>query len=198
MLKAGGLQHLSGHHFSLSGFWSGSEDVLNVVLLVAGVGLVAVQRLAELSYSRRNERRLRARGAVEWGEGHYPAMVAIHTFWLVSTLVEGLLRGPEIPVWWSLPLAAFLIVQPLRFWAILSLGANWNTRILVVPGGKLVRSGPYRYFPHPNYIVVAVEILTFPLIFGAWITAIVFSLLNAALLFVRIRTENRALKELAS
>jgi methyltransferase len=182
----------------LSGFWSGSEDVLNVVLLVAGVGLVAVQRLAELSYSRWNERRLRARGAVEWGAGHYPAMVAIHTFWLVSTLVEGLLRGPEIPVWWSLPLAAFLIVQPLRYWAIVSLGANWNTRILLVPGGKLVRSGPYRYFPHPNYIVVAVEILTFPLIFGAWITAIVFSLLNAALLFVRIRTENRALKELAS
>jgi len=198
MLKAPSLQHLNGHHFSLSGFWSGSEDVLNVVLLVAGVGLVAVQRLAELSYSRRNERRLRARGAVERGEGHYPAMVAIHTFWLVSTLVEGLLRGPEIPVWWSLPLAAFLIIQPLRYWAILSLGANWNTRILVVPGGKLVQSGPYRYFPHPNYIVVAVEILTFPLIFGAWITAIVFSLLNAALLFVRIRTENRALKELAS
>ena len=85
----------------------------------------------------------------------------------------------------------------LRYWAILSLGENWNTRVLVVPGGKLVRRGPYRYFPHPNYVVVAVEVLTFPLIFGAWITAIVFSLLNAALLYVRIRTENRALRELA-
>ena len=170
---------------------------MNVVLLILGVALVALQRLLELIYTRRNERRLRARGAVERGSGHYPVIVATHTLWLVSTLVEGLLRGPEPPVWWPLPLAAFLLVQPLRYWAVLSLGENWNTRVLVVPGGKLVRSGPYRYFPHPNYVVVAVEILTFPLIFGAWITAIVFSLLNAALLYIRIRTENRTLKELA-
>jgi methyltransferase len=170
---------------------------LNVVLLVAGVTLVAIQRLLELSYSRRNERRLLARGAVERGRGHYPVIVAVHTLWLFCTLVEGLQRGPEIPAWWPLPLAAFLLVQPLRYWAIFSLGMNWNTRVLVVPGGKLVRRGPYRYFPHPNYVVVAVEVLTFPLIFGAWITAIVFTLLNAALLYVRIRTENRALRELA-
>jgi methyltransferase len=124
-------------------------------------------------------------------------MVGLHALWLASTLVEGLLRGPEIPAWWSVPLVAFLLVQPLRYWAIVSLGMNWNTRVLVVPGGKVVRSGPYRYFTHPNYVVVAVEILTFPLIFGAWITAIVFSILNAALLFVRIRTENRALQDLA-
>jgi methyltransferase len=170
---------------------------LSVVYLVTGVMLVGVQRLLELAYSRRNERKLRARGAVERGNGHYPVMVAVHILWLVSTLVEGLLRGPEPPAWWPLPLAAFLLVQPLRYWAILSLGVNWNTRVLIVPGGKLVRSGPYRYFPHPNYVVVAVEILTFPLIFGAWITAVVFSLLNAALLYVRIQTENRALRELA-
>jgi methyltransferase len=173
------------------------EDRLNVVLLVAGVVLVAVQRLLELALSRRNERRLLARGAVERGSGHYPVVVAVHALWLASTLVEGLVRGPEIPAWWPVPLAAFLLVQPLRYWAILSLEENWNTRVLVVPGGKLVRSGPYRYFPHPNYVVVAVEILTFPLIFGAWITAIVFSLLNVALLYVRIKTENRALRELA-
>jgi methyltransferase len=170
---------------------------LNVVLLVVGVMLVAIQRLLELLYSRRNERRLLARGAVERGSGHYPVIVAIHSLWLVSTLVEGLLRGPEPPAWWPVPLAAFLLVQPLRYWAILSLGENWNTRVLVVPGGKLVRRGPYRYFSHPNYVVVAVEILTFPLIFGAWITAVVFSLLNAALLYVRIRSENRALRDLA-
>jgi methyltransferase len=170
---------------------------LSVALLVAAVGLVAIQRLLELLYSRRNEVRLRARGAVERGSGHYPVMVAVHALWLVSTLIEGLLRGPEIPVWWPVPLAAFLLVQPLRYWAILSLGMNWNTRVLVVPGGKLVRRGPYRYFPHPNYVVVAVEVLSFPLIFGAWITAIVFSLLNATLLYVRIKTENRALRELA-
>jgi len=170
---------------------------MNLVLVVVGVMLVALQRLAELVYSRRNERRLRARGAIERGSGHYPVIVAIHTLWLLSTLVEGLLRGPEIPVWWPLPLAAFLLVQPLRYWAIYALGMNWNTRVLVLPGSKLVRSGPYRYFPHPNYVVVFVEILTFPLIFGDWITAVVFSLLNAALLYVRIKTEDRALKELA-
>jgi methyltransferase len=173
------------------------EVALNVVLLVAGVMLVAVQRLLELWYSRRNERRLRARGAVERGSGHFPAMVAIHTLWLISTLVEGLLRGPEPPVWWPVPLVVFLLVQPLRYWAILTLGVNWNVRVLVVPGGKLVKNGPYRYLPHPNYVAVAVEVLTFPLIFGAWITAVVFSLLNAALLYLRIRTENRALKEVS-
>src|ERR671921_2394032 len=162
-----------------------------------GVMFVGVQRLLELALSRRNERRLLARGAVERGRGHYPVMVAVHTLWLASTLVEGLQRGPEIPAWWSVPLAAFLLVQPLRYWAILSLGEHWNTRVLIVPGGKLVRRGPYRYFPHPNYVVVTVEVLTFPLIFGAWITAIAFSLLNAALLFVRIRAETRALQELA-
>jgi methyltransferase len=171
---------------------------LSALYLVVGVFLVGLQRLLELVYSRRNERRLRALGAVERGAGHYPAMVAVHSLWLFSTLVEGLLRGPEIPAWWPVPLAAFLLVQPLRYWAIISLGTNWNTRILVVPGEKLVRRGPYRYFPHPNYVVVVVEVLTFPLIFGAWITAIVFSTLNAALLFVRIRTENRALREFAS
>lgn len=166
-------------------------------LLALAVALVAVQRLLELRLSRRHERILRARGAVERGRGHYPLMVVLHALWLVSTLVEGILRGPGLPGYWPIPLALFLLVQPLRYWAILSLGDNWNTRILVVPGAKLVTRGPYRYFPHPNYVVVAVEVATFPLIFGAWVTALVFSILNAALLFVRIREENRALAELA-
>ena len=170
---------------------------MSAVVLVVVVVLVALQRLLELRHSRRNEARLRARGAVERGRGHYPAMVAIHALWLVSTLVEGLLRGPEVPAWWPVPLALFLLVQPLRYWAISALGENWNVRILVVPGGKLVRSGPYRLFPHPNYVVVATEVLTLPLIFGAWTTAVVFSALNAAFFYVRIRTENRALRELA-
>lgn len=170
---------------------------LNAGVLFLGVGLVGCQRLFELWLSRRNERRLRARGAVERGGSHYPWMVALHSLWLVSTLVEGLLRGPVFPALWPVPLAAFLLVQPLRYWAILSLGESWNTKILVVPGAGLVRRGPYRYFKHPNYVVVAVEILAFPLIFGAWITALAFSALNAALLYVRIREENRALARLA-
>ena len=165
--------------------------------LVLAVGLVALQRLLELALSRRNERILRARGALERGQRHYPLMVALHSLWLLSTLVEGILRGPDLPALWPIPLALFLLVQPLRYWAILSLGENWNTRIMAVPGAKLVRRGPYRYLNHPNYVVVVVEILTFPLIFGAWITALVFSILNAALLSERIRQENQALRELA-
>jgi methyltransferase len=169
---------------------------LSAALPVA-VGLVSLQRLLELVLSRRNERMLRARGAVERGQGHYPLIVTMHASWLVSTFVEGALRGPELPAFWPVPLALFLLVQPLRYWAIFSLGEYWNTRIFVVPGAELVRRGPYRYFKHPNYVVVVVEILTFPLIFGAWTTALVFSILNAILLSVRIKEENRALAELA-
>lgn len=166
-------------------------------LLALAVGCVALQRLLELRLSRRNERLLRARGAIERGRGHYPLMVALHALWLLSMLIEGLLRGPGLPALWPIPAALFLLVQPLRYWTIRSLGDYWNTRILVVPGAKLVARGPYRYLRHPNYVVVAVEVATFPLIFGAWVTALVFSTLNAALLFVRIREENRALVELA-
>lgn len=168
-----------------------------VILLVAGVALVAFQRLLELRLSKRNERKLLARGAVERGSGHYPFMVALHSLWLVSTLVEGILRGASLPSWWFLPLVLFLLVQPLRYWAIASLGERWNTKILVVPGERLIRRGPYKYLSHPNYVVVVVEILSFPLVFGAWTTALVFSLLNGALLFVRVREENRVLAELA-
>ena len=164
-------------------------------LLVLVVVLVACQRLFELVLAKRNERRTRARGAVERGQRHYLSIVALHTLWLVSTLIEGLLLGPELPVFWPVPLALFLLVQPLRYWAIFSLCERWNTKILVLPGEKPVRRGPYRYLDHPNYVVVVVEILTFPLIFGAWITALVFTVLNAAILSVRIREENRALSE---
>jgi methyltransferase len=171
---------------------------MNTALLVLAVSLVALQRLLELWLSRRNGRILRTRGVFERGQGHYPLIVAMHVLWLLSTFVEGALRGPDFPAYWPLPLALFFLVQPLRYWAIFSLGENWNTKILVVPGAQLVRRGPYRYFKHPNYFVVVVEILTFPLIFGAWITALVFSVLNAILLSVRIRDENQALAELAN
>jgi methyltransferase len=167
---------------------------LNVAaLLILAASLVVAQRLLELGLARHNERLTRAKGAVEGGRAHYPFVVALHSLWLVSTLVEGILRGPELPVFWPVPLALFLLVQPLRYWAIFSLGESWNTKILVVPGTKPIRRGPYRYLNHPNYAVVVVEILAFPLVFGAWISALVFTALNAALLYVRIREENRAL-----
>ena len=170
---------------------------MNGAVLVLAVALVSVQRLIELVLARRNERRARARGAVERGRSHYLFIVALHSLWLLATLIEGLLRGPELPALWPIPLALFLLVQPLRYWALVSLGERWNTKILVVPGAKPIRRGPYKYLSHPNYVVVVVEILTFPLIFGAWVTALVFTVLNAAMLWVRVREENRALTELA-
>ena len=166
-------------------------------VLIFAVVLVATQRLLELVLARRNERKTRVKGAVERGREYYPFIVALHSLWLVSTLVEGILRGLEFPTVWPVPLALFLLVQPLRYWAIFSLRESWNTKILVVPGAKLVRRGPYRYLNHPNYVVVVVEIITLPLIFGAWVTALVFTALNAILLYIRIREENRALTELS-
>lgn len=157
--------------------------------------MVGVQRLLELRLSRRNERRLRARGAVERGHGHYPFMVVLHALWLLSTAAEGSMR--RRPKLGRTALTVFLLAQPLRYWVIASLGEHWNTRILVVPGEKLIQKGPYRHVKHPNYLVVATEVLTLPLIFGARVTAFVFSVLNAALLVVRIREEKRALRELA-
>ena len=174
-----------------------AEGSLNApTLLVLAVGLVALQRLFELVLARGNERKALARGAVEQGRGHYPFIVALHVVWLISTLVEGLLRGPDFPVYWPVPLTLFLLVQPLRYWAVFSLGEDWNTKIIIVPGAKLVRRGPYRYLSHPNYVVVVMEILVFPLIFGAWVTALAFTVLNAVVLYVRIREENRALAQL--
>ena len=170
---------------------------MNGAVLVLAVALVGVQRLVELVLARRNERRARARGAVERGRSHYLFIVALHSLWLLATLIEGLLRGPELPALWPIPLALFLLVQPLRYWALVSLGERWNTKILVVPGARPIRRGPYKYLSHPNYVVVVVEILTCPLIFGAWVTALVFTVLNAAVLWVRVREENRALTELA-
>ena len=166
-------------------------------LLLLAVGLVAGQRLLELVLARRNERKARAKGAVERGRGHYPFIVVLHSLWLISTLVEGALRGPGLPPYWTVPLALFLFVQPLRYWAIFSLSESWNTKVLVVPGSKPVKRGPYRYLNHPNYVVVVVEILALPLVFGAWVTALVFTALNAAVLFVRVREENKARTELA-
>jgi methyltransferase len=165
-------------------------------ILVLAVALVTVQRLLELVLARHNERRACAKGAIERGRGHYPFLVALHFLWFVSILVEGTLRGPELFPYWPAPLALFLLAQSLRYWAIFSLGEYWNTKILIVPGAKLVRRGPYRYLNHPNYVAVVVEIFTFPMIFDAWITALVFTFLNAALLFVRIHEENQTLAEL--
>lgn len=159
-----------------------------------GVAAMALQRLAELTHARRNEAALRARGAVETGAAHYPVIVAVHAAWLVATVVEGrgarrLARGP---------LLALAAAQGLRYWAITALGPQWTTRILVDPSAPPVRSGPYRFLQHPNYLAVATEIAAFPLVFGAPRTAVAFSALDAAVLRTRIRAEQRARREVVA
>lgn len=158
-----------------------------------GVAVMATQRMAELRLAKRNEAALRARGAVEAGARHYPVIVAMHTAWLASTLLEGRratrLRWP--------PLVVLVAAQALRYSAIRSLGLQWTTRVLVDPSAAPVTTGPYRYFDHPNYVAVAAEIVSFPMVFGAWRTASVFSAANAVVLRQRIEVESAARRELA-
>lgn len=151
--------------------------------------LVAAQRLLELVLARRNTRRLLAQGAVEIGAGHYPLFVLLHAGWLAALVLT---VPADAPVSWPL-LTLFVLLQAGRVWVVASLGRFWTTRIVTLPGAPLVRRGPFRFVRHPNYLVVTGEIAVLPLAFGAWEIALVFSVLNAALLFHRIRVEERAL-----
>jgi len=161
------------------------------------IGLVALERLAELVVSQRNLRWSRQRGGVETGAGHYPAMVALHTGLLAGCLAEVWLADrPFLPVLGWPMLAVVLAAQALRWWCIVTLGPQWNTRVVVVPGAGRVSSGPYRYLAHPNYVAVVAEGIALPLVHTAWLTALVFSVLNALLLRVRLRTESGALARL--
>jgi methyltransferase len=158
--------------------------ILNIVILA----LVTLQRAGELWLSNRNMKRLLANGAREHGAAHYPFIVAVHVLWLAA-------------LWWLAPqrpvdglwLAMFVMIEIARIWVLASLGPRWTTRIIVLPDGPVVRRGPYRWLNHPNYVVVVAEIAVLPLVFGLWQVALIFSLLNAAVLVIRIREENRAL-----
>ncbi|HKC27215.1 MAG TPA: isoprenylcysteine carboxylmethyltransferase family protein [Jatrophihabitans sp.] len=163
------------------------------------VALVAIERLAELIVARRNERWSRSRGAIEAGAAHYPAMVTLHTGLLAGALLEVWLgHRPFLPALGWPMLALVLGAQALRWWCIATLGPQWNTRILVVPGLARVTGGPYRLLPHPNYLAVVVEGVALPLVHTAWITALTFTVLNAALLRVRIAAEDAALRTLVT
>jgi methyltransferase len=158
------------------------------------IGLYALERLAELVVSARNIRWSLARGGVESGFGHYPPMVVLHTGLLAGCLVEVLVLDRPFLPWLGWPMLALAVLaQGLRWWSIRTLGPRWNTRVVVVPGMPLVTGGPYRFARHPNYVAVVVEGVALPLVHSAWITAIVFSVLNIPLLAVRLRAEERAL-----
>lgn len=161
---------------------------LLLILAIAG------ERLSELSLSLRNRRRALALGGVESGQGHYPWMVLIHTLLLIAAPLEVFLLGrPFLPALGIPMLALVASTMALRYWAISALGPRWNTRIIVLPGVPAVAGGPYRYLRHPNYLAVVVEVFALPLVHTAWITALVFSALNALVLRVRIAAEERAL-----
>lgn len=161
------------------------------------IGFVVLQRLLEVVYARFNEKNMRKQGAVEFGAEHYKWIVLLHVLFFFSLLIESWTVGIELGFGWQVFLVIFAIAQMLRFWALASLGRFWNTKILILPGAKLVKKGPYRWLPHPNYLVVAMEIASLPLIFGAWRTAFIFTVANALLLLlVRIPAEEKALEQL--
>ena len=160
-----------------------------MILNIAILALVTLQRLGELWLSNRNTTRLLAKGAREHSPGHYPLIVAVHALWLAA-------------LWWLAPsqpidrfwLAMLVPIEVARIWVLASLGPRWTTRIIVLPDQPLVRRGPYRFVNHPNYVVVVAEIVVLPLVFGLWQVALAFTLLNAAVLTVRIRAENGAIR----
>jgi methyltransferase len=175
---------------------------VSVALYIALVLVTGGERIVELVVSRRNAALAFAKGGREYGQAHFPWMVALHTGLLLACVAEVLLANrPFIPLLGWPMLAIALACQAARYWIISSLGSQWNTRVIVVPGAKrVIDRGPYRlrWLRHPNYIVVVVEGIALPLVHTAWITAIAFTVLNAVLLLgFRLPVENRALKELA-
>jgi methyltransferase len=170
---------------------AGADTRLLFTLLVA---VAALGRGVELVIAERHRRRLLAKGAVETGAGHYPWMVALHAAWLAAAPAEvWLLDRPFLPGLAFPMLALFLVATALRWWVIATLGERWTTRVLVPPGEPLVTGGPYRFLRHPNYLAVVVELAALPLVHTAWLTALLASAANAALLAVRISVEERAL-----
>jgi methyltransferase len=155
--------------------------------------LVTLQRLGELVIARRNTERLMARGAIEVGAGHYPLIVALHAAWLATLWLYG--RDQDVNL---AALGGFVMLQGLRVWILATLGPRWTTRIIVLPGEPLVSAGPYRYLSHPNYVVVAGEIAILPLALHLPWIALIFSVLNAGVLAIRIRAETHALIDTAS
>lgn len=170
--------------------------------MVTAVGLLAVvlvvlvaQRLLELRFARANERWARAEGAVEFGAKHYWVFFVLHPAWMLATVAEALHRGPELGRGWPLWLTCFVVAGALRYWAIATLGTRWNTKVLVLPGRAPLEGGPYRWLRHPNYVAVGLELASVPLMFGAVVSAVLFSAINAVILLgIRIPCEMRALR----
>ncbi|MGH8869584.1 MAG: isoprenylcysteine carboxyl methyltransferase family protein [Actinomycetes bacterium] len=167
---------------------------MSAVAYTALVLAVAAERLVELRVTRRHVAWAQARGGVESGRGHYPVMVALHVGLLAGAVAEVWLADRPFLPWLGWPMLALLLVaQALRWWCIRTLGPQWSTRVVVVPGSALVAAGPYRWLRHPNYVAVVVEGVALPLVHTAWVTALTFTVADAVVLTVRVRCENAAL-----
>ncbi|MCQ4041660.1 isoprenylcysteine carboxyl methyltransferase family protein [Streptantibioticus rubrisoli] len=157
--------------------------------------LITAGRLLEVVVARRNTRWAMARGGVEFGRGHYPVMVVLHIAFLAGIVVEiALASRPYVPALTWTALTIVFLANLVRWWCVQTLGPQWNTRVIIVPGLPLITHGPYRWLRHPNYVIVMAEGIALPLVYGAWTTALLFTVANAALLSVRLRTENSALR----
>ena len=157
--------------------------------------VIIIQRMIELYIARRNRIWGFGLGAQEFGAGHYPLFFLLHIGWLIGWLVESNLHSSVVSELWYLWFSLFILGQGLRYWCMISLGKRWNTRILVIPGDEYICKGPYRFLSHPNYVAVAIELLSVPLIFGDIITGTIATLLNGVLLLcIRIPEERRALQ----
>jgi methyltransferase len=158
--------------------------------------IIIIQRLFELLIARSNEKWMKRQGAQEFGRGHYLVIVLMHSMFFVVLLLERMIFHRELSVIWPFWLVIFVLAQLVRLWALKSLGRYWNTKILVMPNVEVIQKGPYRYIKHPNYLVVSVELLVIPLLFGAYFTACLFTIINVIMLSIRIPAEEKALKEL--
>jgi methyltransferase len=157
--------------------------------------LIIVQRLVELYIANRNRKWMINQGGYEVGQEHYIYLVLLHATFFISIIAEVNYMERSLAFWWYVPFAVFCITQGIRIWCLFSLGRFWNTRIVILPGAKVVAKGPYRFLRHPNYLIVITEILVIPLIFQAYFSSVIFTLLNALVLYIRIPYEEKALQE---
>lgn len=158
--------------------------------------LIVIQRLCELVIAKRNERWMKSRGAIEFGQAHYHLIVFVHAMFFVVYFLEVTAWQTGLSALWPILLSFFIVTQIVRIWALTSLGHHWNTKIIVLPQGTLVKKGPYRFLKHPNYLVVTIEFIVVPMLFEAYFTAFLFTVLNGIILSIRITAEEKALHEL--
>jgi methyltransferase len=162
------------------------------------IALVIMQRIVEVMIANGNARWIKSQGGYEVGKEHYKYIVVLHALFFVSLIIEVTVIDSGFVFWTVAPLIIFLLAQFGRVWALSALGRFWNTRIMILPGAKVVAKGPYRYLRHPNYVIVVTELACLPLIFQAYWTAILFTIMNALVLSIRIKVEEKALEDVTN